>query len=271
MAHLGLQHGLTGSAIHPLAQRTMKATAGPEALTSYEAAHAIGKNLAHLPTEEQHNVFHHTLNQTIGKDALQNAPIAGPVRQAMMHEVSGTAPTLKAHGGGLNRVGAEIYSRGVGGMSRLTNTPFDTPLQRAARGAVAAVPIAAGVAADPIGMGMHAGFNTGREIVGNSKWGKGKMEEMLNQGLEGKTYSPGAQKAIDYAVSPALLDPMRIGHAIHQTSPAAAHTLRDLGADPDVRTQVGAAVSNPQAAAQRLRSRFAQFLPSAPSASPVVG
>jgi len=213
LAHHGLQHGLTGSSINPLALRSIKSLAGPEALGPYSAAKALGSRVAHLPTHQQRAMFA-AAHSAGGHPALGAAPIVGPVQRALGHELAGTAPTAQAKG-----LAAKLYSKGVGAMSKLVDTPFDTGVQRAAKGAVGIAPLAGAAALDPVGAAAHVGINGIREGVANSARGKKFMGQMFQEGMQGRVLSPGQEAAVNYGVSPAALDPLRAGQAVRKMSP----------------------------------------------------
>jgi len=216
LAHQGLQHSLTGSKINAGAMRSIKSLAGPEAMGAYDAAHALGSRVAHLPTEQQRQIFQAA--STAGSHpALGEAPLLGSLHRAVGHELAGTAPVAEAKG-----LAAKLYSKGVGAMSRIVNTPFDTGLQRAAKSAVGIAPLATAAATHPIGTAAHAAVNGVREVAGNSQTGQKVMKNMFQKGLNGSVLSPGVEKAIDYVVSPAVLDPLRVGQAFRKVSPEAA-------------------------------------------------
>ncbi len=224
LAHTGLQHGLTGSSINPFAQRTIKALAGPESLSHYEAAKALGSLVQHLPTNEQHAIFQ-GMRQGTGR-LSEDTPLLSPMHRAMGHELEGTAPALQSKG-----LLAGLYSKGVAGMGKLTNTPFDTGAQRVAKSVAGAAPLAAVAAADPVAAATHVGFNTAREAVAKSSTGKRVMKGMLERGLGGQLMSPAVEKAVDYGVSPSALDPMRIGKALREVTPTRLRS--QLPAAPD--------------------------------------
>lgn len=219
LAHKGLQHGLTGSQIHPLAQRSIRALAGPEALANYDTARGIASKVQHLPTPEQHGLFSSALNTTSHPE-LHGAPVVGPLRDAFQHELHGTSPQLQSKG-----MLAGLYSKVVSGMGKIVQSPFDTTAQRVAKGAVGAAPMAAAATLDPIGTAAHMGINTTREIVGNSSIGKKAIGNLFERGIAGQKIHPAMETAVDYAVSPAVLDPLRLGGAIRKASPEHAQTV----------------------------------------------
>lgn len=246
LAHRGFQAGLTGSKMNPVSKFVTKSMVGPESLTAYEAAHALGSKLAPLHTDAQHQALQAIMSGA-QHPALGHAAILGPVRTAIGHELAGTSPALQSHG-----MAAGGYSKAVDYLSRTQDTPFDTVGRRVVHGAVAAAPLAAATALDPVGIAAHVGTNQARNAIGQSGYGKKIMGKLFDKGLQGEGYSPGVEKAFDYAVSPGLLDPMRVGRALH-----------DSGAAPAVQAVRGFHRENPgllSSAAQQVSSAARQLM-----------
>jgi len=248
MAHQGLQHGLTGGKMNPFASRSLSAIAGPEALSSYEMAHAMGSRMQGMHTDQQQALMREA-TYAGELNNLDKAPMLQPLHQAMSHELSGTAPQLQSKGffpkekvdelhdagrvgeSRLKRVAnwlhpTNLYTKAVSGMGRVANKPFDTTTQRVAKSVVGAAPMAALGAADPIGSAAHMGINTTREVAANSAWGKREVGKLVSKGLEGKSelmghaLSPRGEKLVDHFVSPALLDPQRLGKHLNANGQA---------------------------------------------------
>jgi hypothetical protein len=124
--------------------------------------------------------------------------------------VAGTAPEFKATG-----LGAKMYGGLIDRMRRVVNKPFATTGQKVVNNVLGAAPAAALAAVDPVGSAAHYAINTGRELLGTSGAGKRLTEKAFKSGLYG-TWSPSpvTERAIDLVVSPAVLDPYRIGRDI---------------------------------------------------------
>jgi len=222
MAHQGLQHGLTGSKMNPFALRSLRSIAGPESSSTYDLAHAVGMRMQGMHSDQQRALMQGALGAGA---AHADAPIVGSLHSAMQHELSGTAPQLQSKGffpkeqaqaSTFKRLAntlhpANLYAKAVKGLGGVVNTPFDTTAQRVAKSAVGGAPVAALGALDPVGSAAHMGINAVREVAGNSDIGRRAMKGLYDRGAQGRSYSRGVQLAADYALSPALLDPMRLG------------------------------------------------------------
>lgn len=218
--------------MNPLALRSMRSIAGPESSTAYDLAHAAGTRMKDMHTAQQRVLMGGALE---GGAEHAGAPIVGSLHQAMQHELAGTTPQLQSKGffpkeeassSTLKRLAntlhpANLYARTVKGLGSVVNTPFDTTTQRVAKSVVGGAPLAALGALDPIGSAAHLGINGVREFAGNSVIGQRAMKSLYNQGAAGRAFSPRVQTIADYAVSPALLDPMRLGAHMRETGQAA--------------------------------------------------
>lgn len=219
LAHYGLQHGLSGSAISPGAVRSLHMLAGPESLNAYHAARTAGERLSGLNPQLRQAALSGMASlerirpTSTGMD-ITHAPVLGPLQRAALHEVEGTTPKLDTSKASLL---GKAYARGVDLLRRVVQRPFDTPLQKGVKNIVGGAPLAAAIVEDPIAMAAHGGFNAIREQVGRSAFGKNFMKKQLKQGLEGVPMSSAGETAWNYVVSPAVLDPRRIGTAIRGT------------------------------------------------------
>lgn len=207
LAHKGLQHGFTNSAINPAAMKSIVAIAGPETMGVYQAAQMAGKRLAEAPPHLRPKI----LKQVSEAGFDEHTPMVGALQEAAKHELAGTAPKLEAKG-----LGAKAYSKFVDSMSDIKNTPFDTKTQRTVRTMGGAAPSAGLTAVDPSGSAAHFGINLAREQIGKSSYGKKVMGDLFESGVQGNQPSKLKETVIDYAVSPSVLDPQRMGRAMKE-------------------------------------------------------
>jgi hypothetical protein len=106
----------------------------------------------------------------------------------------------------------------------------------------------------------HGAINTGRELIGRSQAGKKFMAQQLEQGLAGRPMSSMRETAFNLGMSPAALDPYRVGRAVSTASPEAGQFVKER---PGIATQAVQAIPN-------LRQRFSQALSSLqPAPQPV--
>lgn len=212
LAHRGFQHGLLELNTNPAAMRTVKSLAGAESVLPYTAAYEMGRKLRGLTPAQRQMV----LKAGYGVSFDTKAPVISSLRKAVGHELSGTEPALEATG-----LGANLYGRFVDKMTGITNTPFDTNLQRVVKTVAGGAPLGALAAVDPYGTAGHVGVNAVREAVGNSKAGKEFALKTFTKGLlDGQEIPRVQQLAADYLGSPAVLDAYRIGRSVRQEVPA---------------------------------------------------
>jgi hypothetical protein len=217
LAHRGMQHGMLGLSTNPAAARTVKSLAGAESVVPYEVAHRLGARMSNLGPQERKALLEKIYNKT--RDT--KAPVLSSLREAIGHELQGTSPTLQAKG-----LGAKLYAGAVDKMTGITNTPFDTGLQRAGKSMLGGAPLAGLAVADPVGTAAHVGINAVREGLGKSRMGKQFAEKTFEQGLAGKQISRAHELAADYLASPAVLDSYRAGKALRQeASPGVSAAL----------------------------------------------
>lgn len=212
LAHRGMQHGMLGLSTNPAAARTVKSLAGAESIVPYNVAQRLGARLYNLGPQERKLLLEKVYNRTKNT----NAPVLSSLREAIGHELQGTSPTLQAKGWG-----AKLYASAVDKMTGITNTPFDTRLQRVGKTMLGGAPLAGLVAADPAGTAAHVGINAVREGLGMSRVGKQFAEKTFAQGLSGKQIPRAQELAADYLASPAVLDAYRMGKALRQEAPPA--------------------------------------------------
>lgn len=221
MAHRGFQHGLLEQKINPARQLAMKAMFGPEALADYEVARrAGGAAVQHAPDPVTRDRYLKALYGVIDTEKnLDGAPIIDPLRRALQHEFMGTTPQFAAKG----RV-ANLYGKAVDRLAGHTQTGFETGAQKAVGMLEGAAPAAMFAGADtlltgsPMGALGHFSVNGARE-VGAQLFGERFAQSEIAKGLAGKLPSAGWQKAVDYAVSPALLDARRAGDHLRRSMP----------------------------------------------------
>lgn len=211
LAHRGLQHGLYGLSTNPVAMRSVKSLAGAESVVPYETAYRLGQSIAHLGPAERAARLR---AMQVAPDT--KAPVLSSLRHAVGHELADTTPQLQASG-----LGAKMYAHAVDRMTGITNTPFDTGLQRAGKSLLGAAPVAGLVAADPVGTASHVGVNAAREALGRSSMGKKFVEDTFQRGLSGGVIPRPVEVAADYLASPAVLDAYRAGKAVRQEVPEA--------------------------------------------------
>lgn len=234
LAHHGLQHGLAGSTLNPAAKASMKYLFGPESLGAYEAAHGIARQMAHLPTKEQHALLASGVASGNLVPAMKNAPILGSIHRAAQHEIAGTAPKLETKGM-LGTVHGKMLDR----LARTADTQFDDTGKKIVNSAIGASPLLAAGAADmavtgtPFGVIGHGVVNAARERIAKTDYGKKVTTNLLQKGMRGEAVAPGRERAMNLLLSPAVMDAHRLGQsareAAGQFGPQAQQTIHELG------------------------------------------
>lgn len=238
MAHRGLQHALTGSKMNPAAEFSIKHLFGPEALSGYHAAHAAGAKLKDLPTDQMRAAL---AAGTVGSHLspeLRNSPILGDLGKAVEHELKGTTPELQTKG-----ILGKLHGKALNSLSGRADTAFDGTGKKILNTVAGAAPVAAMTAVDavatgglPLGAGAHFGFNQLRYRLGRSEIGQKTMHSLATRGLRGETIGKGTELATNILASPGLLDPYRVGKAVHDTAermgPTMHKTVQELGTTP---------------------------------------
>lgn len=211
MAHRGFQHGLLGQQIHPARQLSMKALMGPESLATYELARQAGLSaVEHAPNPIERAKYLQNIHGFAStQPSLEHAPIIDPIRQAVMHELAGTAPELHAS----NRA-TKSYGKVVNWLADQTQTGFETGAQKAVGAIRGIAPAATLAAAEPIPMAGHFAVNMTREGLSRTPQGQRFMKNELAKGLRGQMPGKAKSMAIDLMASPALLDARRAANSI---------------------------------------------------------
>lgn len=186
----GLRHGMEGKKLNPVVSAMANFGLGPESTAHYEAARALGGQLKGLGG--QANTALAGMRDAIGQSShLGHAPIVGELPESIRSLDNARTSFMDR----LPTVGADAKTTWkqrllMGGM---------------AGGAIAADPHAA----------IHMGINGGRQLIANSRVGQKFMQNGLQNGLQGKKIGPVQGALTDLLLSPAALDPQRIGIAAH--------------------------------------------------------
>lgn len=238
LAHRAFQHGLTGSHMGKGNEFAIKHIFGPEALASYQAAHAVGSKMKGMHTTQMRAAL---AAGTVGSHLspeLRNSPIVGDLGKAFEHELKGTTPELqtkgllgKLHGKALDKLtGNAVNEMDTAGSRLMKNAPG--ALAVGGMG-LADAAVSGGV---PSGMMAHMGVNRFRGWLGNTAFGKKVMHQGFTKGLRGEQIPQWQQHLSNYVVSPGVLDPYRIGNAVHATAermgPLAQKGVENLGNTP---------------------------------------
>lgn len=211
MAHRGFQHGLLGQQIHPARQLSMKALMGPESLATYELARQAGLSaVEHAPNPIERAKYLQNIHGFAStQPSLEHAPIIDPIRQAVMHELAGTAPELHA-----SNPATKGYGKVVNWLADHTQTGFETGAQKAVGAIRGIAPAATLAAVEPIPMAGHFAVNMTREGLSRTPQGQRFMKNELAKGLRGQMPGKAKSMAIDLMASPALLDARRAANSI---------------------------------------------------------
>lgn len=225
LAHKGLQHGLGGAKMNPFARLSTRLLGGAEALTSYDAAHALAAKIQHLPTAQQRAILAGA--NIPGRAGISaDTPVLGALQSAIQHELAGTSPELMRKApirSGLAGVWdrtKEMVGRGQHGfldkMTNLTDTQFDTAGKRVVTGLAGAAPAAAVAALDPLGAAGHYAVNAGRMIGAETNWGKNLALGQVQKGLRGEELSPTVRALQQTFISPGFTEAQDIGSSVRK-------------------------------------------------------
>ena len=211
MAHRGFQHGLLGQRINPGRQLSMKALMGPESLATYELARQAGlQAVEHAPNPIERAKYLQGIHGVASTQSnLDHVPIIDPIRQAVMHELAGTAPELQA----TNRA-TKGYGKIVNWLADQTETGFETGAQKLVGNMRGIAPAAALAALEPAPMAGHFAVNMTREGLSKTPQGQRFMKNELAKGLRGQMPGPVKSMAVDLLGSPALLDGRRAAYGV---------------------------------------------------------
>ena len=188
-AATGLRHGMANKKINPVVSALANFGLGPESTAHYEAARMMGRKLKEQLGQQTDTALI-GLREAIGQSPhISNAPIVGHIPEAVHGLANARTSVLDR----LPTVDADAK----------TNWKQRLLLGGLAAGATAVEPHAA----------LHMGINGTRQLVAHSALGKRFMQRGLQKGLEGQKIGPVRGALTDLVLSPAALDPQRIGLA----------------------------------------------------------
>lgn len=188
----GLSHGLSGQKLHPGVEHVLRYGAGPESLVNYEMGKQLAEQVKHLPPVKQRQYLQQIAQHVGESEHVAKEPV---VRSA----IGGIEHFLKGDNSGL-----------LGKFPQVAEGAKPTMGQRI----IGPAAIAATTAAVP-----HAGIQFGWNAIRNllaKKVGPTVAAKQLAAGAKGHTMHPALQGALDYAVSPSINDPRRLGLALNK-------------------------------------------------------
>ena len=199
----GVDMGRSGQKLHPNAQSLIEYGIGPESLVDYRLGHKLGVKLQNIAPEKQDRYLGKL--QGIGEAHLRNR--GGVVKSLEEVPILNTF-TNYIEGKGENKV--------KNGLMRMA-VPADKPITWKNKAGNAAM-LGAAAAVEPHLL-MQPAISAARKSVAKSKTGQKFIDNQFRKGVEGNVMSKGKQLGMDLAVSPAALDPYRIGQFISNKSP----------------------------------------------------
>lgn len=238
LAHRALQHGLTGGRLGKVNEFAVKHLYGPEALSAYQAAHAVGNKMKDLSTNQMRAALSSGAVASHLSPELRNSPILGDMGKAFEHELKGTAPELQTKG-----LLGKLHGWSLDKLTKNVVTDMDTTGSRFMKNAPGMLAIGGVGALDaavsgglPVGLAAHMAGNQARQRLGDSVIGQKAMHNLFTKGLRGEQIGKGQQAFTNYIISPGLLDSHRVGSALHSTAermgPLAQKGVEALGTTP---------------------------------------
>jgi hypothetical protein len=192
----GMKRGLKGKSAMGFGGHLTRTWGLPEVTSGAEAGHTIGANLATLRPSHRYRRLRKLRKSILKSQYVKDAPIGNTAVGAINRVISDTeamrAPRRK---------------------NTITKKDGGTAILAGLAGAPA-IPLTAGK------MAIHGGINMARVGTAKSKVGKDFASKGFKRGIKGHLPSKGAQAASDYGLSPAAMDPHRLGHAVSQETTA---------------------------------------------------
>lgn len=196
----GVDMGKAGQKLHPNAQSFMEYGIGPESLVDYHLGRKLGTKLRDMEPERQERFLRRA--QGMG-DAHFRANGIDP-------KDIDKVPVLNTFKGYMEGRGNQKVQGLFNRMAVDENKPT-TWKNRAGNLAM----LGGAAAVDPHLL-MQPAISGARKATAKSTIGRNFMDKQFQQGVEGKPMSKAKEFAMDMAVSPAALDPYRIGRFSNQ-------------------------------------------------------
>lgn len=216
LAHRGLQHGLDGQHLSPVARQSIKSIFGPESLITYEAGHGLAQKLIEAsphPDDRLRNMWGLLQQHVAG-----GTPVFGPLQKAVAHHVSGTAPVA----GGTGRF-SDAYAKALDHLTARPMHGMETGAQKVVKNLRDAVPAALFAGLDAVASGGvpagaigHAGWNGVRQLAGHTDVGQKLVAKEVVKGFAGERTGKLEALAYNLGASPAYLDARRLGERAAQ-------------------------------------------------------
>lgn len=209
----GVEMGQTGKKLHPNAQSLIEYGIGPETLVDYQLGQRLGAKLKDMPADRQERY----LAKLKGMGEAQVRSSGGSVEDLEKVPVLNTLSNY-IEGRGENKI-----KRGMMRMS----VPADQPVTWKHKVGNLGM-LGAAAAIDPHLL-MQPAISGTRKAVAKSTIGQNFMDNQFHKGREGKNLSRMKEIGYDLAVSPAALDPYRMGKFINEkASPELNNQLKDV-------------------------------------------
>lgn len=200
----GLEMGRSGQKLHPNAKSFMEYGIGPESLVDYQLGRKLGDRIKDYSPEKQERFLRraqgmgdaHMRANNISPEEIDKVPYLNTLKHYM-------------EGKGENKVKNTFMKMGV---------PEDKPVTW--KNHAGNLAMLGGAAAVEPHILMQPTISGVRKATAQSEIGRKFMTNQFKQGQEGKNVSKAKETLYDLAVSPAALDPYRIGRFSKEKLPS---------------------------------------------------
>ena len=191
----GVEMGQTRKKLHPNVQSLIEYGIGPESLVDYRLGHRLGEKLRDIPIDKQERFLNKA--KGMGEAHIRNA-------NGVVEDIE-KVPILNTFTNYIEGRGENKVKKGLMRMS----VPSDQPVTWKNKAGNIAMLGAAG-AVEPHLL-MQPAISATRKAVAKSNMGQKFIDNQFHKGREGQKLSKAKELGLDLALSPAALDPYRIG------------------------------------------------------------
>ena len=191
----GVEMGRTGRKLHPNAQSLIEYGIGPETLVDYRLGRRLGEKLKDIPADRQERFLNKA--KGMGEAHIRNA---GGVAEDIEK-----VPILNTLNNYIEGRGENKVKKGLMRMS----VPDDQPVTWKNKAGNLAM-LGAAAAVEPHLL-MQPAISATRKTVAQSNIGQKFIDNQFHKGRQGQKLSKAKEVGLDLALSPAALDPYRIG------------------------------------------------------------
>lgn len=199
----GLDMAREGQKLHPNAQSLIEYGIGPESLVDFRLGQKLGEKLRNIPPENQERFLQKAKGmgeaqiRSMGIDPKDMEKV--PVLNTLVNYMEGR---------GENKVKKGLMRMAV---------PADQPVTWKNKAGNMAM-LGGAAAVDPHLL-MQPAISGARKMVAQSPIGQKFMDNQFHKGRVGETINKGKEVAMDMIVSPAALDPYRLGKFVKEKAP----------------------------------------------------